>query len=232
MKRKVHIYTSGQCKRLIKAANDWPDRSGVRWDILVFLALTTGMRKGELLNLTWRDIDFEQQTVTVTAKQNTDSTWQWDIKDNEERTLPLIGDIISLLAGHQAQQPEGFPYVFVSSQRYQDIQELRRCGKWDTVSARCNIVGNFSKHFSEIVRRAGIATQMTFHDLRRTALSNWLTEGMDVFEVMTLAGHSKITTTQNFYLAVSDNLLTRARQAKSQSVDSDFVTLCHTPCSG
>ena len=231
MKRKVRVYTSQQCKRLIKASHDWPDRSGVRWDILIFLALTTGMRKGELLNLVWRDIDFEQQSITINAKQDTAATWQWDIKDNEERTLPLIDDVVSLLTEHQARQPDGCPYVFVPQKRYQDIQDLRQQGKWNTVSSRCNIVGNFSKHFAEIVKRSGIVTRMTFHDIRRTALSKWLSDGMDVFDVMTLAGHSKITTTQTFYLAVSDDLLTRARRVKSQSIDSDFGTLCHTPYS-
>jgi integrase len=232
MKKKVRVYTTEQCKRLIRTSRDWPDRSGVRWDILILLAMSTGMRKGELLNLTWRDIDFEQQTVTIKAKVDTASTWRWDIKDNEERTLPLIEDVVSLLAEHQARQDEGYPYVLVPVGRYEDIQQLRNQGKWNTVSSRCNIVGNFSKHFAEIVRRAGLSSQMTFHDLRRTALSSWLSKGMDVFDVMTLAGHSKLTTTQTFYLAVSDDLLTRARQAKSRTIDSDLVTLCHTPCFG
>jgi integrase len=232
MKKTVRVYTTDQCRMLIKSARDWPDRSGVRWDILILLAMSTGMRKGELLNLTWRDIDFEQQTVTVKAKPEAASTWRWDIKDNEERTLPLIENVVSLLAEHQARQPEGCPYVFVPADRYEDIQQLRKQGKWNTVCSRCNIVGNFSKHFAEIVRRAGLSSEMTFHDLRRTALSSWLSKGMDVFDVMTLAGHSKLTTTQTFYLAVSNDLLTRARKAKSQAIDSDLVTLCHTPCSG
>jgi hypothetical protein len=40
----------------------------------------------------------------------------------------------------------------------------------------------------------------TFHDLRRTYLSNWLAQGLSEFKVMRLAGHAKFETTRQFWL--------------------------------
>ena len=53
----------------------------------------------------------------------------------------------------------------------------------------------------------------TFHDLRRTAITNWFYAGLEITEVMRLAGHSKYETTLKYYLSVKDDLVDRARQA-------------------
>jgi integrase len=66
-----------------------------------------------------------------------------------------------------------------------------------------------------ILKRAGIKKLAQFHDLRRTALSRWLADGMSEYEVMTLAVHSSFNTTNQFYLAVYSDLINKARQSAS-----------------
>ena len=56
---------------------------------MITLALVTAMKKSELLNLTWGDIDFEEHIVFVSPKQDADETWEWKIKDTDCRLLPL-----------------------------------------------------------------------------------------------------------------------------------------------
>ena len=51
--------------------------------------LTTGMRKSELLNATWNDVDFEEHTIDVQTKGKTKTTCKWRIKGSDHRTLPL-----------------------------------------------------------------------------------------------------------------------------------------------
>lgn len=63
----------------------------------------------------------------------------------------------------------------------------------------------------------------TFHDLRRTALSNWFTGGMSEHNVMNIAGHSKFETTHQFYLAVATDLVTRARQVQANVLRQNLV---------
>ncbi len=71
------------------------------------------MRRGELLNVTWRDIDIAAKTIEVNPKKDTEETWEWHIKDTDRRTLPLTEEVVMLLVDHQNRQPEGYPYVLV-----------------------------------------------------------------------------------------------------------------------
>jgi integrase len=129
-RRKVRIYTEDECYHLLKNAKEFRFGGGLAWDLLIATALCTGMRRGELLNTTWRDIDFDKQTMDVSPKINTDQTWEWHIKDTERRTLPLTDEMVLLLVQHHAKQPEAYSYVFISPSRYDRIQQQRQQGKW------------------------------------------------------------------------------------------------------
>jgi integrase len=77
-------------------------------------------------------------------------------------------------------------------------------------------LAKFCHHFNQIRKLAGIETG-TFHDLRRTCLSNWVGQGLSLHEVKELAGHAKIETTERFYLAVRRDVVDRARAASEAS---------------
>jgi integrase len=226
-KKKINIYADEQCRQILRAAQDYvaerDPRKSVRWDLLITVALATAMRRAELLNCTWRDVDFDAETIEVCWKQNTKETWQWLVKDADHRTLPLTEEIVQMLAEHQAQQPEGYPYVFVPVERYEYIQRvLRPEGTWTLIDSSMKVVNNFRRQFNRILRKAG-AKQGTFHDLRRTAISMWFANGMSEHDVMVLAGHASFATTHEFYLAVADDLVLRARAATAQGLRQKLV---------
>jgi integrase len=101
-KRRIRIYSDDECIRLIDAARRSQIGSPMRWDLLIVTALNTGLRRGELLNITWRDIDFERQVVEVAPKRDTDQTWEWHIKDTERRRVPLTGEVVGTTPGRAA----------------------------------------------------------------------------------------------------------------------------------
>ena len=221
--RKVRVYSDDECQRLISAAGNYQRETGLQWELLTLVALTTAMRKGELLNTTWRDIDFARQVIDIEPKKSTDRTWEWHIKDTDRRSLPLTEEIVQLLVKHQEKQPEGYPYVFVPPQRYDRIQLRRSQDNW-SVEDGCSPVNNFSRQFDDILLRAGIEIEHgEFHDFRRTCLTNWLASGMSEYEVMKLAGHASFDTTRRFYLAVRGDILDRARQASSAALQGNLV---------
>ena len=135
---------------------------------------------------------------------------------------PLTDDVVRLLVLQQQCQPEGYPYVFVPPRRYEAIQELRINGKWSYSSSRLSVVNNFGRQFSKILKRASVK-RGTFHDIRRTALSRWLTSGLSEHDVMSLAGHASFNTTHQFYLAVADDLVDRARRISDQVLSQKVV---------
>jgi len=221
-KRKVHVFTEDECQRLCAAARQYEQNgSPVKWELLIRMCLATGMRRGELMNTTWRDIDFASQTIDVSPKTVRADTWEWHIKDTDRRTLPLTAEVVRMLAEHQNSQPQGCPYIFVPAARYEYVQDLRRAGRW-TVERGRSPVPKFCHHFNRIRHQAGIETG-TFHDLRRTCLSHWATHGLSLHEVKELAGHSQLETTERFYLAVRKDVLDRARTASETSRKGDSV---------
>ena len=129
-RRKVRVYTDGECGRLLRCSREFFEYSTwtlcVPRDLSVAIALCTGMRHGELLNTTWRNIDFGKQTIDLSPKNDTDQTWEWHIKDADRRMLPLTKEVVALLVEHQEKQPEGYPYVFVPPRRYDRIQKNRQ----------------------------------------------------------------------------------------------------------
>jgi integrase len=86
-------------------ASPWP-----RLYLLVLLALTTGARKGELINLRWRDIDRVHNVAYVGRSKNGDP-----------KTLPLVANVMELLETFgKGAKPEGlvFPSARIPTQRY------------------------------------------------------------------------------------------------------------------
>lgn len=230
---EIHIYSDAECERIVQAARYVTARSNgqrrPRWDLLIIAALSTGLRRGELLNCTWQDIDFAEQTIKVSPKANTAATWEWSIKDTDRRTLPLTDRLTQLLVDHQNGQPEGHPYVFVPPARYDYIQhELRAKGKWTYSDSRSNVIPSFSYGFRKILRQAHV-DEAQFHDLRRTAICNWFREGLRELEIMRLAGHANFATTHRYYLRVQDDLVDRAREATARGLCQNLLQKC---CSG
>jgi len=229
-KNDIRRYSDRECEQLLKAAQDFTAASNeetcVKWDLLVVVALSTALRRGELLNCTWKDVDFEAQTIRVAPKEETDETWEWLVKDTDRRLLPLTDELAQVLVDHQSQQPEGYAYVFVPPARYDYIQrELRAKGMWTYSDSRLKVVNNFGRDFGKILCRAGIGNG-EFHDLRRTAICNWFDEGMGEYDVMKLAGHADFRTTHKFYLRVRDDLVHRARQATARGLCQKLLQKC------
>ena len=154
----MQVHTLEQCQRLLIIARDGRRSNGLNWESLILTALVTGIRRGELLNATWRDVDCANLTIEVDVKKNADETWVRLLKDLEDREFPLTDDVVNMLAEHQNEHREGCPCLVVPPWRWERIQKL-----------------------------AGIE-EKTFHGFHRTALTNWLVAGMSEHDAMTVAG--------------------------------------------
>ena len=66
----------------------------------------------------------------------------------------------------------------------------------------------------------------TFHDIRKTAITDWFGQDLTEYDVMTLAGHANFATTHKFYLAVADDLIARARRATTHQVSQELLQKC------
>ena len=63
-------------------------------------------------------------------------------------------------------------------------------------------------------------------EFNRHRITNWFYEGLEITEVMRLAGHSKYDTTLKYYLAVKDDLVDKARRAIKHRVSKEMLERC------
>lgn len=173
------------------------DRDGLWWKTLITLLHDCGLRIGEATNLIWRDVDFAAEVIRVQPHDGLPGILEWRPKGKQHRAVPMTPQLSDLLAKHQGRQPEGLPYVFLSSDRYA------------TVKARppkpgADLIGAVDKGFRKIRRQAGVA-EGSLHDWRRTAIINWLEmPGLTPRDVQLLAGHDDLNTTLGIYVALTN----------------------------
>jgi integrase len=193
----------------VSSANLW-------WKALLSVGYTTGARIGEILNLTWADLDFETNQIRIARKQEGEGSPAWEPKDREGRVLPTPPEVMQLLADLQASSTEGCPYVFIPSERWEHIQRLRKNGTW---KEKQFLINNLNRNLRVLRKRAGVA-KFTYHDLRRSCITNWA-RYLPAHVVRKLAGHSDIKTTQTYYLSVQEDDLEKARQVQSAILKAD-----------
>jgi integrase len=215
-KKTVRLINENEFGRLMNAAQK------LVWKARILIAKTSGLRRGEVLNLTVNDVDFAKSKIIVQPKPDTDYTWRWVVKDKERRELPLVEEVAKLLTAIQLELPEKQPYFFLSPNRYKYIMKLKDTGKLIDRIAKCP-EANFRRDWKLICNRAGVEG-VTFHDLRATSITEWFEQGMMPHEVQRLAGHSSIETTMNYYVGIRESMIDRARQASSAALGTDFGT--------
>ena len=167
------------------------------WQAIIAVAYGSGLRREEILNLIWSDIDFDNKQIKVTAKDATSKTLEWEPKDHEIRIVPLSKQSMQLLDDMQLFCPGQHKYPFISPARLKHIMKRVKAGTWNST---CHTQNNLIRDFEVIQRRAGIP-KCTLHDLRRSAITNWA-QYLQIQVVQQLAGHSNITTTRKYYLMV------------------------------
>ncbi len=207
-KQFIRIYEKLEFNEMLLNCDDF-------WRARLLLAKTAGLRRGEVQNLTIGDVDFERKVIYIQGKKETKDTWRWIPKGKDVRTLPLVFQLSAVLTRIIARLPVGQPYLTLTPHRYGAIQALRKSNKLSD-RVRKTPDENF-RPFERIKQRSGVR-DATFHDLRRTCITEWLENGLQPHEVMQLAGHSSVDTTMRYYTATRQSLLERARTASHDAI--------------
>lgn len=146
---------------------EWLLQNCPREDYPIFFALlNTGMRRAELVNLEWSDIDFENSLIKIQRKPN------W-LPKTGEREIPMNEELKSVLDKLSKRSN----YVFVSL----------RGGKMKEDTIRHKLV--------RIAKAAGLPNLTEVHALRHTFASRLIARGVDLPTVQKLMGHTSIETT-------------------------------------
>lgn len=215
-RRQVRTYSPTEFKALL-----WACGGNIRWLTILMLARTTGMRKSAIENLARSDINFERELIVVSKKPEGGRTWRWDIKDREEREVPLIPVVANLLTELLYAIPAEQPYVLPRPSRYFHLLELKNLGLM-TDDMRLWPISNFDRKFRKIKKTAGVKGR--FHDLRATCLTD-LAGVLNPNELMKIGGHSDIATSMR-YIGTGRDIVIKARSRVIESLQ-DSLTPSH-----
>ena len=170
--------------------------SGDRLEALYVLAVTAGLRRGELLGLKWEDLDLDAGMLQVrrTLSETRNGRVFEPPKSGKGRSIRLTSRAVAALRTHRARQAE---------------EKLRLGPLWQDSEANglvfvsetgTPIQGrNMMRHYKIRLGRAGIGTAFRFHDLRHTCATLLLKQGVHVKFVQELLGHSDVALTLNVY---------------------------------
>ncbi|MBV6697373.1 site-specific integrase [Kitasatospora aureofaciens] len=170
---------------------------GHRLQALFELALRTGLRKGELLGLRWEDLDLIGGTASIRRTlQRTNSGGLTALPtktQSSERRIALPTECLHSLRDHRDRQ----------------AQEREAAGEgWSdscyvfTAPGGGPIEGaTLTRHFNTLLRRATLR-RIRFHDLRHTAATLLLEQGVELVVIKELLGHAHIGVTATVYAHV------------------------------
>jgi integrase len=188
-KKEIRPLSPKQARTLLEAVK------GDRLETLYVLAVTTGMRQGELLGLKWKDVDLETGTVqvrrTLSTRTGKGVTFSPPKTAKGRRSIKL---------------PE---VAKISLSKHRNVQLEKRtnlAGLWEdsglvfttrvgTPQGRQELV---TRSFKPLLQKAGLP-DIRFHDLRHTCATLLLSKGVHAKFVQELLGHATISITLDTY---------------------------------
>lgn len=161
-----------ECRKLLNACADW-ERP------IFFAFLNTGIRKGELLNLTWDDVDLTRRKIKIIEKEG------W-VPKTSERQIPINDGLFAVLKALQA----------------------KKKGKWVFHDGDGQQIENnrLRKRLMSLTEKCGFPEVTKLHTLRHTFASHLVMKGIDLPTVKKLMGHSSIDTTMIYSHLADDHV--------------------------
>lgn len=170
--REVYL-TAPESRALIDAADD------VMRPFL-HAALATGARRGELMRLRWRDVDFDRREIIIHPENE---------KAGRGRVIPMTADfqaeLVALRKARQVTAFDGSDNVFLQANGHPITEEVIKKG-FARALRNCACIGNEKRE------------QMVLHSLRHSCASLMVAAGVQLLDVARILGHSTLSVTMRY----------------------------------
>lgn len=212
IRNSVRPLTLEEHKRFITGIKGHPQEALFR------MAIDTGMRAGELYALTWADIDFDRQQLSINksagySKGDRDQN-QWiigPVKNNTPRLNKLPKVLIPILNELKHNQNELFEKIGITQEPDTLVFSTFKGTHLDPSTTL--------KKLKSIYVSFGISDEHVLHDLRHTYATRQFEGGAEPLVVCSLLGHSDVNTTLKTYIHVLKNI----RDATANNTDELYA---------
>ena len=206
--RPVGYMLAPDVRRLLEATRDDP------LGPIFALAASTGLRLGELLGLSWPDVDFAAGTLTVRRSLARGRVERWELAQpktaTSRRTIPLPSIARQALERQKA--------IEEAERKVADKMWTNRDDLVFTDSIGRHVEpGSVSHGFQDARKATGLPTAR-FHDLRHSAATLMLAEGVPLAVISEWLGHSGIAITASHYAAIVPTLRQDAADAMDRAL--------------
>jgi len=215
---EMRIYCEHEITQLLLAVRE------TSLEALVYLAITTGMRQSELLALKWSDINWERNIISVNRqllRKYKNGNFYSSLKTKSgKRTISIGKNTVQKLQVHQIKQS------IIRTKADQHWQENNLV--FPSITGTPMHQRNLLRLFKKILRESGLR-EIRFHDLRHTAASLMLNNGISPIIVAKRLGHSKVSITLDTY----GHLIPEMQQESANYIDSLITPIpieLHTNC--
>ncbi len=162
--RRERSLEEGELEKLIEACKRCLGHNQYYVPLAIYIAVDTGMRRQEIFNLTWEDIDYDRRRIKILKSKTDKATGN----KGAEIVLPIdtaerLSNLYSSLY-HKGHLPN-FPKIVGDKPKPEDVI-FPMTGE------------TFKQSFVDVVRRASLYKNLTFHDLRRTANTTFYLAGL------------------------------------------------------
>jgi len=202
-KEVQHIPQKYEMGKLMRAIQNEP----ILYRAYYTLAITTGLRRGELCALQWRDITGVcELTVRRSRSCASGKIVESDTKSHRERIVTIPLGIWELLMALRQQQVlhSGVP------DREQPI--------FTDPDGHVPHPDSFTRHLRKLYKKCGLPEEYHVHSLRHTNASLLIAQGVDVRTVASLLGHAQASTTLDIYAHAFDKNKRKAQEKLGKAI--------------
>jgi integrase len=199
-RRSMTTLTAEQSQRLLQAVS----HTRVYWPVL--LALATGMRRGEILALSWKNVDLERATLRVTESlEQTKAGVRFKApKTDRHRAITLPAFAVEELRRLKRLQAEELLALGIRPNG-----ETLVCPR---ANGEPHQPDSLTHEFTHLIARIKDLPRVRFHDLRHSHATQLLGDGVHPKIAQERLGHSTIATTLDLYSHVTESMQMDAAQ--------------------
>lgn len=197
-RRRPFYFTDVDAARLVAAARPM-------WRIAILLGLRAGLRRSEVLNLLWEDVDFLRREIRVVSRPGAPT------KNRKSRALPMDDLLAAAL----------FAWRAVAG-------DLTRVVPWRNMTDGGK--SDFSREFKRLLTRLELPEGACFHSLRHTFATNLTRANVSPFKIAAMLGHhSPVVTADYTHIEMDDMREALKALPRMPEISNGLLTAAPTP---
>ncbi|MDQ0340229.1 integrase [Caldalkalibacillus uzonensis] len=190
--KEIEVYSEEEAYKLLECLES---EESLSWKVFIKLAITTGLRRSELLGLEWKHVDLDEGTISVKQGLTYTPTSGYVIGElktkGSKRTVSIPESLMNDLKRLKLQKQE----ERLAAEELWNEEYFFVFSSWNGKPLNPTSVKNWWQRF---IKRHGLK-YINFHALRHTSATLLINQGVHAKVISERLGHSDIKTTMNTY---------------------------------